>query len=96
MVELETEKVNLQVSAEASGVLERIVKPTGETVHVGEALATVAAGAEQAVGAPTDAGFCSFDHGASTGERPHPLRQHHPRRAPGHAGRPTDGRRART
>src|SRR6185437_3206563 len=51
VVELETEKVNLQVSAETSGVLERILKPTGETVHVGEALATVAAGAEQAVSA---------------------------------------------
>jgi len=53
VVELETEKVNLQVSAEVSGVLERILKRTGETVHVGEVLATVATEARQTVSAPT-------------------------------------------
>ncbi|HEX5414038.1 MAG TPA: 2-oxoglutarate dehydrogenase complex dihydrolipoyllysine-residue succinyltransferase [Chloroflexota bacterium] len=53
VVELETEKVNLQVSADVSGVLERILKPTGETVHVDEVLATVAAGARPAVSAPS-------------------------------------------
>lgn len=52
VVELETEKVNLQVSAETSGVIERILKQTGDTVHVGEILATVAVGAPQAVSMP--------------------------------------------
>jgi 2-oxoglutarate dehydrogenase E2 component (dihydrolipoamide succinyltransferase) len=43
VVELETEKVNLQVSAETSGVLERIARPTGATVGVGDVLGTIAA-----------------------------------------------------
>jgi 2-oxoglutarate dehydrogenase E2 component (dihydrolipoamide succinyltransferase) len=43
VVELETEKVNLQVSAETSGVLERIAKPTGTTVGIGDVLGTIAA-----------------------------------------------------
>src|SRR5207237_5714139 len=42
VVELETEKVNLQVSADASGVLERIAHPAGDTVHVGDVLGAVA------------------------------------------------------
>ena len=43
VVELETEKVNLQVSAETSGVLERIAKPTGTTVGIGDVLGSIAA-----------------------------------------------------
>jgi 2-oxoglutarate dehydrogenase E2 component (dihydrolipoamide succinyltransferase) len=45
VVELETEKVNLQVSADASGVLERIVHPAGDVVHVGDVLGIIQSGA---------------------------------------------------
>ncbi|HLV99313.1 MAG TPA: 2-oxoglutarate dehydrogenase complex dihydrolipoyllysine-residue succinyltransferase [Ktedonobacterales bacterium] len=45
LVELETDKVNLEVSAEQSGVLQKIVKQQGETVGVGEVLAVIAEGA---------------------------------------------------
>lgn len=44
LVELETDKVNLEVSAQQAGVLEKILKPAGETVGVGETLATVGGG----------------------------------------------------
>jgi 2-oxoglutarate dehydrogenase E2 component (dihydrolipoamide succinyltransferase) len=42
VVELETDKVNVEVNANASGVLERIARHEGETVGVNELLATVA------------------------------------------------------
>ncbi len=45
VVELETDKVNLEVSAEQSGVLQKIVKQQGEIVGVGEVLAVIAEGA---------------------------------------------------
>src|SRR5436190_9823556 len=42
LVELETDKVNVDVAAERSGVLSQIVKASGETVHPGDILAMVA------------------------------------------------------
>jgi 2-oxoglutarate dehydrogenase E2 component (dihydrolipoamide succinyltransferase) len=45
LVELETDKVNLEVSAEQNGVLQKIMKQLGETVGVGEVLAVIAEGA---------------------------------------------------
>lgn len=47
VVELETDKVNLEVGAQQAGVLQKIVKAAGETVVVGDVLALVA-GAEGA------------------------------------------------
>ena len=41
LVELETDKVNVDVAAERSGVLAQIVHATGDTVHPGDILATV-------------------------------------------------------
>ena len=41
VVELETEKVSLEVAAERSGVLTRIAKPEGSTVRVGEVLGEI-------------------------------------------------------
>jgi 2-oxoglutarate dehydrogenase E2 component (dihydrolipoamide succinyltransferase) len=49
LVELETDKVNLEVSAEQSGILQRIMKQQGETVKIGDVLAVIAEGV--AVGA---------------------------------------------
>src|SRR5688572_31544409 len=42
LVELETDKVNVDVAAERSGVLSEIVHATGDTVHPGDILAVVA------------------------------------------------------
>jgi 2-oxoglutarate dehydrogenase E2 component (dihydrolipoamide succinyltransferase) len=59
LVELETDKVNIEVIAQESGVLEKILKNEGETVNVGEVIAAIAEGAavpaEQAVKAPAAA-----------------------------------------
>ena len=41
LVELETDKVNVEVSAEQSGVLQNILKQTGDVVTVGEVLGMV-------------------------------------------------------
>lgn len=46
LLELETDKINLEVSAPADGVLERIEKQAGETVSVGEVLAMIAPAGE--------------------------------------------------
>ena len=53
VLELETDKVNLEVTAETAGVLEKIVARTGDTVVVGDLLGTVAEGAAPAAVAPT-------------------------------------------
>jgi len=41
VVELETDKVNMDVAATAGGVLQSILQPEGETVNVGDTLAVV-------------------------------------------------------
>lgn len=46
LLELETDKINLEVSAPADGVLERIEKQAGEMVSVGEVLAIIAPAGE--------------------------------------------------
>ncbi|HEY1387884.1 MAG TPA: 2-oxoglutarate dehydrogenase complex dihydrolipoyllysine-residue succinyltransferase, partial [Ktedonobacterales bacterium] len=48
LVELETDKVNVEVSAPGDGVLSNIVKHEGETVGVGEALAQISTDQERA------------------------------------------------
>ena len=52
LVELETDKVNVDVAAERSGVLSEIVHATGDTVQPGDILAMVseAGGAADAAG----------------------------------------------
>ncbi|HZO89603.1 MAG TPA: biotin/lipoyl-containing protein, partial [Chthonomonadaceae bacterium] len=42
LVELETDKVNMEVNADAPGVLQRILHPEGDTVGVNEVLAVLA------------------------------------------------------
>ena len=48
LVELETDKVNVEVSAEQDGVLQKILKHEGDEVAVGDALAMLGEAAEQA------------------------------------------------
>lgn len=45
LLELETDKVNIEISAEESGVLEKILRQEGDTVEIGEAIGTIAVGA---------------------------------------------------
>src|SRR3954451_24910762 len=53
LVELETDKVNLDVTAEEDGVLERIARREGDVVTVGEVLGVVAS--SNGAAAPTPA-----------------------------------------
>jgi len=55
IVELETEKIDLEVGAEQTGVLEKIARQEGEDVKVGELLGTIAEGAGAAASAPAAA-----------------------------------------
>jgi len=41
LVELETEKVTMELVAEVTGTLESIVKPEGETVGIGDLLGII-------------------------------------------------------
>ena len=45
LVELETDKVNVEVTAEQNGVLQKIVKQEGDTVSVGEVLGMIGSAA---------------------------------------------------
>lgn len=61
VVELETDKVNLEVSAENTGVLKEIKAQSGDDVEVGEVIATLDENAE--------AGENASDAGAQSGEK---------------------------
>ncbi|HKF36521.1 MAG TPA: 2-oxoglutarate dehydrogenase complex dihydrolipoyllysine-residue succinyltransferase [Ktedonobacteraceae bacterium] len=50
LVELETDKVNVEVSAEQSGVLQKIIKREGDEVSVGDVLGTIGESAEVPAG----------------------------------------------
>src|SRR6202035_5426125 len=52
LVELETDKVTLEVNAPSPGVLSEIVAETGQTVSIGALLGQVAAGAATPARAP--------------------------------------------
>src|SRR5260370_10241643 len=52
IVEIETDKVNLEVGAEKDGVLAHIDKPKGTDVKVGEALGVIDDATNAAVAAP--------------------------------------------
>src|SRR5438270_11033006 len=56
LVELETDKVNVEVTAEQSGVLQKIVKHEGDTVSVGDVLGTIGEGAATERPAPAGNG----------------------------------------
>jgi 2-oxoglutarate dehydrogenase E2 component (dihydrolipoamide succinyltransferase) len=55
VVELETDKVNVEVPAEQAGVMESIARQEGETVNVGEVLGMIAVGAEAQAVQPAQA-----------------------------------------
>lgn len=55
LLELETDKVNLEISAEEDGVLTEIVRGEGETVRIGEVIGVIASGPAAAVNPPPKA-----------------------------------------
>ncbi|MBN8482918.1 MAG: dihydrolipoamide succinyltransferase, partial [Xanthomonadales bacterium] len=55
LVDLETDKVVLEVPATADGVLKEILKQTGDTVTSGQVLAVIVEGAAPAADAPAPA-----------------------------------------
>ena len=55
LVELETEKVNVDVAANRTGVLQKIERQAGDTVHPGEVIAVLADGAAAAPAEPSAA-----------------------------------------
>src|SRR5215472_2630249 len=54
LVELETDKVNVEVSAEQSGVLQKILKKAGDVVTVGEVLGMFDESGEVDTGVPKE------------------------------------------
>lgn len=52
VVELETDKVNLQATAEAAGIVASVNRPEGTVVHEGDVLGTIEVGAAAAAGPP--------------------------------------------
>src|SRR5438105_6329566 len=55
LVQLETEKVNVDVAADAAGVLGQVQHREGDTVHPGDVLATLEAATAAAPAAPAPA-----------------------------------------
>lgn len=66
VVELETDKVTLEVNAQQAGVLQSILHPAGENVAVGDVLGVLAGEGEAAEGAPSPASE------PQTAAEPHP------------------------
>ncbi|MGO4107833.1 2-oxoglutarate dehydrogenase complex dihydrolipoyllysine-residue succinyltransferase [Paenibacillus sp. YAF4_2] len=52
LLELETDKVNIEISAEQDGVLQEITRNEGDTVQIGEVIGTIGAGSGAAAPAP--------------------------------------------
>src|SRR5579862_8933488 len=67
LVELETDKVNTELSAEDAGVLESILRKEGETVHPGETLAVIGTADGAAKPAPAPAATAAPIPPASSG-----------------------------
>ncbi|WP_438347336.1 2-oxoglutarate dehydrogenase complex dihydrolipoyllysine-residue succinyltransferase [Paenibacillus sp. FA6] len=51
LLELETDKVNLEMSAEIDGVIEKILRQNGDTVQIGEVIGRIQSGGEAGVAA---------------------------------------------
>lgn len=71
LVQLETEKVNVDVSADQSGVLGKVAAHEGETVHPGDVLATIEEGAPAAPAEAREAVAAPTPDATEEVERPH-------------------------
>jgi 2-oxoglutarate dehydrogenase E2 component (dihydrolipoamide succinyltransferase) len=71
LVELETDKVNVEVSAEQDGILQKIVKHEGDVVSVGEVVGLIGEG----VGAATNGSSASGETARAQGAAPAPVQR---------------------
>ncbi|MHA0856591.1 2-oxoglutarate dehydrogenase complex dihydrolipoyllysine-residue succinyltransferase [Paenibacillus sp. CMAA1364] len=55
LLELETDKVNLEISAESNGVLEKILRQNGDTVQIGEVIGRIQTGGEAGMSSDSQA-----------------------------------------
>jgi 2-oxoglutarate dehydrogenase E2 component (dihydrolipoamide succinyltransferase) len=67
LVELETDKVDVEVAAPQAGVLGKILHPAGADVKIGETLGTIEAGAAGSTGSTGSAGSKSPKSGVAEG-----------------------------
>ena len=67
VVELETDKVNVTVQAGVAGVLQSILRQTGEVVGINDVLATVSAGGSNGASASSGAGASQSAQATGTG-----------------------------
>jgi 2-oxoglutarate dehydrogenase E2 component (dihydrolipoamide succinyltransferase) len=81
LVELETDKVTVEVPAPAAGVLEKILVKDGETVGVGAVLGSIAEGAAGAKPAPAKAAPAKAEPAAAKAAAPKPAPAPAPARA---------------
>jgi 2-oxoglutarate dehydrogenase E2 component (dihydrolipoamide succinyltransferase) len=81
LVELETDKVTVEVPAPAAGVLEKILVKDGETVGVGAVLGSIAEGAAGAKPAPAKAAPAKAEPAAAKAAAPKPAAAPAPARA---------------
>jgi 2-oxoglutarate dehydrogenase E2 component (dihydrolipoamide succinyltransferase) len=70
LLELETDKVNLEMSADIDGVIEKILRQNGDTVQIGEVIGRIQSGGEAGV-----AGDSSSKELAPVGEKKEQLTQ---------------------
>jgi 2-oxoglutarate dehydrogenase E2 component (dihydrolipoamide succinyltransferase) len=66
LLELETDKVNLEINAEADGILQKITRQAGDTVQVGESVGVISAGNGAAAGVGGQAGGEAAAEGAGS------------------------------
>jgi 2-oxoglutarate dehydrogenase E2 component (dihydrolipoamide succinyltransferase) len=71
LAELETDKVNIEVTAERAGILERIDREVGDTVHPGDVLAFIGETTGEGSAAPVAPAETGEGDGRPTAERPH-------------------------
>ena len=72
LVELETDKVNQEISAGQSGILQKIVKQQGETVAIGDVLAVIAEGAADGAAPAQPAPAASQEAASAAPQAPAP------------------------
>src|SRR5258708_8717206 len=66
LVELETDKVNVEIPAEQDGVLQSILKQEGETVNIGDAIALIEPGAVSAAPSASAAAPAATDQSVTS------------------------------
>jgi 2-oxoglutarate dehydrogenase E2 component (dihydrolipoamide succinyltransferase) len=92
LVELETDKIDVEVPAPKNGVLERITQAEGADVKIGEVLGTIAEGQAAAGAAPADTAAKPASTTARTPEADRPAARKSPTDAAAPKARSTNGR----